>query len=75
LGDVRCKLSELQLVAYRRDRSKGSTGAGQSGVSTLPTYELRPNTQRSRRAPGLSTPLSRGLRLPRVDGIGPPGNA
>jgi hypothetical protein len=50
LGDVRFKLSELQLVAYRRDRSKGSTRTGQSSVSALPTYQLRPNTQRSRRS-------------------------
>jgi hypothetical protein len=50
LGDVRFKLSELQLVAYRRDRSKGAAPAGPSGVSTLPTYQLRPNTQRSRRS-------------------------
>jgi hypothetical protein len=49
LGDVRFKLSELQLVAYRRDRSKGSGLPMQAGVSALPTYQLRPN-QRSRRS-------------------------
>jgi hypothetical protein len=50
LGDVRFKLSELQLVAYRRDRSKGIARAGQTGGSALSTYHLRPNNQRSRRS-------------------------
>jgi len=50
LGDVRFKLSELQLVAYRRDRSKSPTHAVQTVGAALPAYKLPPNTQRNRRS-------------------------